>query len=381
MRKRVGFTLIELLVVIGIIAILAAILLPALSRARESARRSSCANNLKQWGTIFAMFSGEHAGGYPEMQRILPGMRTELLGVNMRSIYPEYLTDPAVNACPSDAGIDSSIWAASVRPLDEGMEEISGLIASGQSSADCLLAHISLPRSYVYFGYAVHSGTAAELAWAGVDEAGAALRNFYPALGIEEGDIGELSDFRMDLGNVCPYAGIFYSEEGDSWQSMYELPEKIRWQYGSVGLENDSRTTNGVGDVITTSKSAEDRAIGVDDFGNFITVPDVIYRLRDGIERFLITDINNPAGTAPAQSTLPVMMDGWGQSRRMQDSDEDDPGAGVMTYNHLPGGCNVLYMDGHVEFIRFGTRFPVQVEAFGEGQTWFESIADGMMGG
>ena len=51
--------------VIAIIGILAAILLPALARARESANRASCQNNLKQWGIIFKMFAGENKGMFP----------------------------------------------------------------------------------------------------------------------------------------------------------------------------------------------------------------------------------------------------------------------------------------------------------------------------
>lgn len=73
MIRTRGFTLIGLLVVIAIIGILAAILLPALARAREAARRASCQNNLKQMGLVFKMYSGEDKVGRYPPKSIRPG--------------------------------------------------------------------------------------------------------------------------------------------------------------------------------------------------------------------------------------------------------------------------------------------------------------------
>jgi prepilin-type N-terminal cleavage/methylation domain-containing protein len=70
MRKKDGFTLIELLVVVAIIALLIAILLPALGRARESARRSTCASNLRQIGVGVNTYANENQESLPRVNDV-----------------------------------------------------------------------------------------------------------------------------------------------------------------------------------------------------------------------------------------------------------------------------------------------------------------------
>ena len=150
MREKRGFTLIELLVVIAIIAILASLLLPVLSKAKQKAWTVNCTSNLKQIGLGMRMFADDNAEQYPQSGGSITWNFTDANSPSngwMQQIF-SYVQNTNVYHCPGNAQLPQKNQS----PFNYFNGVRAAYVAAGNQRAAVDSKQILFPSAYVLSG-------------------------------------------------------------------------------------------------------------------------------------------------------------------------------------------------------------------------------------
>jgi len=247
------------------------------------------------------------------------------------SMYPEYMPDPNILICPSDPNvllkdaksINCIAVAKNIDCVDGRPDTSNGACTSGK----CGMIQ-GADSSYAYLGWALDKLELTQ-------------------------DLNECVDCGQGL-TVSSIQAIAGTPAGTIAPTQAAQPFEYFlnvWNSGATGgcVALIANIIN-MQDCINNAPDKDMSPVRVNSAGPSMNPPltvnanygngatNTVFRLREGIERALITDVNNPGASAKSQSDLFIAY--------------DITSTIASGFNHVPGGSNVLYLDGHVKFIR-----------------------------
>jgi len=333
--KRRAFTLVELLVVIAIIGVLVALLLPAIQAARESARRSQCLNNLRQFGIAL---TGHHTalGEFPELARSSTENRWRHSPTWFVDVFPYVEAGNAFQGLDISAGTFHFLGGATSAPITtQNIEQLDGFLPGFLHCPST-----GLPQSYTHETLAGFREFA-ESSYVGIS--GGAFINvaddiFHPTTDPSPGArTGPVSGGGLMLVG----RNISIKDCTDGTSNTIMVGEESDFM---ISTQLESRTFNTVGPVDMRSSKRRSAYVG----NSYPAAPDGPGSMSSGGGD--CTHVN--CGRCYNMTTVLYPINSTDVTNL--------PGTQINGCNHPirsphPGGALVLYGDGHVDLLRDST--------------------------